>query len=230
MYLAYLDDSVTKQNGTRFLVLTAVLIQDRHFHNAEVHAGIVAQGLNADAGVANFEEFKACELFGGYGPFEKVDTAIRHHVLEWLLGLVPHFQMPVIYSAVDQDRLSTKSYASASPLDMAFRNCMFAIESHMQKTSSDDLVLLISDEFKKDRSILKSSFKSIRGQQPSLEAGKCGHFHDDMYFGDSKDSIGIQLADVCGYFIAKHLEGHASGEGFYQIFKNQIAYCKIEPD
>ncbi len=40
------------------------------------------------------------------------------------------------------------------------------------------------------------------------------YVHDDMYFGSSKDSVGIQLADLCGYFIAKHLEGDVSIDGF----------------
>jgi hypothetical protein len=59
--------------------------------------------------------------------------------------------------------------------------------------------------------------------------GKLVHLHDDMYFGSSKDSIGVQLADLCGYFIAKHLEGDAAGEGFYDIIKDRIVYSKLEP-
>jgi hypothetical protein len=50
-----------------------------------------------------------------------------------------------------------------------------------------------------------------------------------MYFGNSVDSIGIQIADLCAYFIRKHLDGDAVAEGFYNIIKDCIVDYKVEP-
>jgi hypothetical protein len=50
-----------------------------------------------------------------------------------------------------------------------------------------------------------------------------------MYFGDSRDSVGIQMADICGFFINRHLNQKAYAEGFYQVFSEQIAYEKVVP-
>jgi Protein of unknown function (DUF3800) len=55
------------------------------------------------------------------------------------------------------------------------------------------------------------------------------YFHDDMYFGDSKYSIGIQLADLCAFFIAKHLEKKPEAEGFYGLISSQIVFSKAHP-
>jgi len=56
------------------------------------------------------------------------------------------------------------------------------------------------------------------------------NIHDGMYFGDSKESVGIQLADLCSYFIAKHLEKDAAGDGFYLKIKDYITDSKVEPE
>jgi hypothetical protein len=232
VYLAYFDDSNSKQKDRKFQVLTAVLIEDQKFNDTEVVMGISVADLIPEDKLSDFQEFKAYELFGGYGPFDGVDVDKRMHAIEWLLGIVRDFKMPVFYCAIDQQLLRSKSYASANPLDMAFRNCSHAIEEWVRKAAPRDLILLIADECGKDKATLKASFREMRSKirPPNYEAGKCGHLHDDMYFGDSRDSIGIQLADLCGYFIAKHLEGDVSGEGFYQIIKDQIVYYKVEPE
>lgn len=64
---------------------------------------------------------------------------------------------------------------------------------------------------------------------PNYDSGKTWHLHDDIYFGDSKNSIGIQLADLCGFVIRRHLEGDLAVAGFYDIMSNQIAFHFIEP-
>ncbi len=60
--------------------------------------------------------------------------------------------------------------------------------------------------------------------------GKIWHLHDDMYFGNSQESVGLQLADLCSYFIVKHLEGNQATEGFFKIIEKQIVYSRIEPE
>jgi hypothetical protein len=56
----------------------------------------------------------------------------------------------------------------------------------------------------------------------SIRPSSLPFVHDDMYFGDSKFSIGIQIADLCSYFIAGHLEGDSEKEHFYKLIDPQI--------
>jgi hypothetical protein len=57
------------------------------------------------------------------------------------------------------------------------------------------------------------------------------YIHDEMYFGNSKESVGVQLADLACYFIRKHLGNEDSAaEGFYNVFQDQIVYGKVDPD
>jgi hypothetical protein len=46
--------------------------------------------------------------------------------------------------------------------------------------------------------------QSKRLRQPIFPQGQAWHFRDDMYFGDSRESVGVQKADICTFFIAKH--------------------------
>jgi hypothetical protein len=64
------------------------------------------------------------------------------------------------------------------------------------------------------------------------------HFHDALAFADSRDSVGVQVADLCAYFIAKHQKKTVSvgqqmydsgAEAFYEIIKGHIVYSKVEP-
>jgi hypothetical protein len=51
-----------------------------------------------------------------------------------------------------------------------------------------------------------------------------------MFFGDSRFSVGIQLADMCSYFIARHLDGDTEIAQFYDKIEPHIVYGQIYPD
>jgi hypothetical protein len=50
-----------------------------------------------------------------------------------------------------------------------------------------------------------------------------------MYFGDSRHSLGIQLADLCSYFIARHLDGDVEIRGFYDLISPHIVSANTHP-
>jgi uncharacterized protein DUF3800 len=232
MYLAYADDSGTRDRGKNFQLMCAVIIEDKRFTDMEILLAAAAETLIPADKMDKFEEFHAWELFGGYGPFDGIDQSSRFQVIEALLTMVGQYQFPIVYGAVDKNRLAEKVFGSADPLDVCFRICMEGIEDWIGKILPHELSILIVDEFQqKDKAILRKSFRSLRKQiRPyKPDSPKIWHFHDDMYFGASKDSIGIQLADLCGYFIAKHLENDVSAEGFYGLIKDRIVYSRIEP-
>lgn len=234
MYLAYMDDYGTRDKQQRFQLLTAVVIPDRWFHAAQSLAisGLATHIPDAKAEEfwAKFEEFKGWQLFNGHGPFEILDQATRFWIIESLLDLVREFNFSIIYGALQKDRLG--HFVSVNPLDVCFRICMEGIADLVKREPDGrEFAMLIADNSNKDSKALRDSFYEFRKQmgRPGLEPFPTPHLHDDMYFGDSKYSIGIQLADLCGYFIAKHLQGDPAGEGFYSQIKDHIVYSRIEP-
>lgn len=248
MYLAYLDDSDTKAKKRKWQVMTAIIIKDEAFKMAGVGMSAASEALMGEENLEKFEEFHACELYGGHGAFQGIEQERRFGAIRYLLGMLTKMDLTVVYGAVDMDALRKDIYGSADPVDVCFRQCFAGIESwadalvqsrvraelgndaanyDMNKMTPilldgmiKSLVILIVDECDgKTKNTLQQSFRNLRPRsQPSLSS--C--FHDDIYFGDSRYSIGIQLADLCSYFIARHLQGDVEIEGFYQMIEPRI--------
>jgi hypothetical protein len=247
VYLAYLDDSDTHQKPVKWQVLTAVIVEDQSFNTVEFVSSMVIESLIPQDKYEQFEEFHACELYGGYGAFEDIDQSKRFDAIHTLLHTVEASSAVIAYGAVDLDQLHRRVYASANPLDIAFRSCASGVEKWLEENALKDLsncdfeagqilpnrlgLFIADDGDKKDKASLQSSFRDLRRRMrpPSYEIGKLCYLHDDMYFGDSKFSVGIQLADLCGYFIAKHLQGDEAAEGFYSMIAGRIVHSQIEP-
>lgn len=269
MHLAYIDDSDTKSKECKWQVMAGILIPDVAFRLLEMAMGLVQNLLIPENKLAQFEEFHACELYGGYEAFQGIEQEIRFEAIRRLLDLLNgRNPLKVVYGAVNIDDLKGTIYASADPLDMSFRMCVDGIQSYMAKrvykragipaadVSEDEmkdvlretgkpaiqilmeeLVLLIVDNCdKKTKDILYQSFRALRPRMlvprkdGPVHSGALFHFHDDMYFSDSRYSLGIQLADLCAYFIARHLKGDVETEGFYKLIEPHIVFSQTHPE
>jgi hypothetical protein len=137
----------------------------------------------------------------------------------------------IFCGAVDKGKLETKPYGSADSTDMCFRMCLDGVVSWLRKNSQ--MALLILDDFE-NRDLKNKLHISFRRQRRKIWEQDSDdhqwHLHDAMYFGSSAESVGLQLADLCGYFIAKHLRNDPDTEGFYGIIKDRIVYEKVEPE
>jgi Protein of unknown function (DUF3800) len=270
VHLAYLDDSDTKSKSAKWQVMAGVLIPDISFKLLEIVMGEIQNIVLPEERLGRFEEFHACELYGGYGVFEGIDQELRFRAIKQLLGLCSGKRpFPIVYGAVNLDQLKGAVFASADPLDMTFRMCTDGIATwvarrvykrsglhcsdedsyrEIEKIAKDEskypieilveeLVMLIADDC--DKKIKETLYKSFRAHRrrirmPKIDGSVIGselfHFHDDMYFSDSRYSIGIQLADLCAYFIARHLERDSAIEGFYKLIEPNIVSAQTYPE
>jgi hypothetical protein len=51
-----------------------------------------------------------------------------------------------------------------------------------------------------------------------------------MYFGDSADSIGIQMADMCAFLINRHLAEKQDSEWLFKIIEPLIYSEMVRPE
>lgn len=246
MYLAYLDESDTKAKQRKWQVMCAVIIKDDAFKMAEIGVSNLPEKLMGADNIADFEEFHACELYGGYGVFKDIEQERRFETISRLIAVLDITETRVVYGAVDIEALKNEEYASADPVDICFRKCLRLIKQWAdeelraqvqdvfnKEDCSDDefteavlpkmlnnLIFLVADEC--DSKIKNQLQKSFRGLRPRNSKLISNCFHEDLYFGDSRYSIGIQLADLCAYFIARHLEGDSETAFFYHMIKPRI--------
>jgi hypothetical protein len=157
--------------------------------------------------------------------------------------------LPYIYAAVDRAKLKKSPLGSANPLDVAFRLCALGIEDWARsmhehhpgtiRLAFKDLFLFIVDdtEDKPLKNQLRSSYRSLRASRPYIlkndvfkNENRLWHAHDDMYFGDSRDSVGLQIVDLCNYFMWRHLLQKEADEEFYEMLAAQAISAKPEPE
>jgi hypothetical protein len=253
VHIAYLDDS--QQQGS-VVIFGAVLIPHGNFGWAErMHSIAIEQLFTADEIEEKFQEFHAYELFKGEGAFKAIDEARRFDAISVLLMAITDYKLPFIYAAIDEKKLA-KSQASRSlletahPLIPAFKMCVLGVEQWAQdqhsqgqqgivKVNYNDQYVLIADETK-DQELkkgLRKSYRLLRAVRPYLRnaQNRLWHAHDAMYFGDSKESVGIQLADLCAYFVRRRLsraniQNKDEGDLFYDMFASQVICAKPEPE
>ena len=234
MYLAYLDDSEQRE----WQVIGAVLIPAELFFTAEMISAMTIEDSMPPDRLKGFQEFHATELYSGEGIFEGIDQNVRFAAISSLLLAIHSCGAKVAYGSLDLEKFRRSPYHTANAKDVAFGRCLRGVgdwiaEKELTGISQGHIrfpesALFIMDEAAKgDRetqAILQRSYRSLRsrfrfahGDNPRLI-----YAHDDMYFGDSRYSIGIQIADLCAYFIAKHLYGDKDSEGFYQMIEPHI--------
>lgn len=196
VHLAYLDDSDTKSKSHKWQVMAGVLIPDTAFILLEMAMGAAASTLLPEEQLAEFEEFHACELYGGYGVFDGIEQGQRFEAIKRLLSVLEAGTgFPVVYGAVSIDKLKTMVYASADPLDMSFRMCAEGIQTWIAeriwekagiptptnpkpdpakivtdkppiRLLIEELVMLIADDC--DKKVKDSLYKSFRALRPRL--------------------------------------------------------------
>jgi uncharacterized protein DUF3800 len=203
-----------------------------------------------------FKEFHAYELFNGEGAFKGIDERKRFSAIQVLLMSLRHYNIPFIYGAIDEKKLANSSYAkglfgTARPVSAAFRLCALGVEDWARKRHAQfdqgvaldyaDNYLLIADnttdqELKKQ---LQTSYKVLRSSHPystpKPHDNRLWHSHDEMYFGDSVSCLGIQLADLCTYFMQRHLlkrdKTHRDkADEFFNLIKPSAICAKPEPE
>lgn len=259
MHLVYLDDSDTKSKASKWQVMAGVIMKDNVFTMVEYAMSGIREGLIPEDKLEKFEEFHACELYGGYGVFQEIDQEQRFEALRQLLFCLRFGECSVVYGGVNIPVLGQEIYASADPLDISFRICIKGIQQYFDEMIArrtiasipdgidspatleivthslvdgwlHELAILVADDCDKQvKNSLSKSFRTLRSTPSATIQNKLHHFHDDMYFGDSRYSIGIQLADVCSYFITRHLDGDSQIQEFYELIEPYIVFSETYP-
>ncbi len=232
VYLIFADDAGSSGDNLQdkcapFQVVCAIVMDDRSFATSENTMGVFARlGHAYDLQIAPNFEFHAHQLFRGRGTFAQWPSEQRLTIFRDCMSLLEAFGVPIIYGAVNKAKLRVEAYRSANPLDTSFRLCAQGIEEWFTRHAPHSLGLLILDECDDEtKHRLKKSFRELRRRsfvdskesEPNLS-----HLIDDIYFGNSADSIGIQLADMCGFLIARHLAGKQDSEHLYRIIASRI--------
>lgn len=245
--LVYLDDSC---DDVGFQLIGAVIVPEDMFPMIEKALAWMNEHLVPSDLQQKFE-FHASAMFHGKAPFEKLGRDKALEILGNCVALIEHLAkkhtpISVVYGAVDTRKLRAGKYATAQPIDIAFRSCLDGLVQWFDEKAVvarlnikdlgtlGELGILICDNTQNQhvKDNLQKSFRAYRRKLKSSEhdPGKLAFVHDDMYFGDSAYSVGIQFADICSYIILRHLQGKEDTEYLYQRLSPHIYWGSMEPD
>lgn len=233
MHLAYLDESGTDGHSP-IVMFGALIVPVGRFGRLEgLHSSAIQQILPMER-IEEFKEFHASDLYLGHGAFEGVDETKRFTAIEVLLAAVRMDRLPYVYAAVDRSKFAECPFGSGKPLHAAFHMCLLGVEDWATANHPNysggatkqidwkDTCLYLLDDC--DDKPLKEQFrKTYRALRPKHifvppHNVRLWHAHDDMFFADSKDCLGIQMVDLCNYFVRRHLAGEPEPQKFYQMF------------
>jgi len=245
VHLAYLDESGT--DGRSPIVMFGALIVPvgRFGHLSGLYSAAIEQIIPADK-VGEFKEFHACELYKGKSAFELVDEIKRFNAIRVLLSAVKMDHLTFIYAAADRNKFDNSPFPSTSPLISAFHMCLlgvedWATENHPQDAHDDtklidwnDTYLCIQDDIsdKRLKDEFRARYRRLRAKHPFLtpKENRLWHAHDDLFFSDSRECLGVQMVDLCNYFVRRRLSGDPDPQNFYEIFSTQIICAKPKPE
>ncbi len=169
-------------------------------------------------------EFKASRLFAQLG------KGNNEPLLRELLEFIPTWQLPIFWGAVNRVGMKADYAEKGLPCgtdqmqNLAFANAAIMVEAFMQQFLPAERALWIADE---TRARIEMRMSLRRYQKDALIPGeymtKFDHIIDTVFYGSSRDSLGIQLADACNFVIKRHHMGDASVERFFQIIYPYMA-------
>src|SRR4030095_13588996 len=158
----------------------------------------------------------------------------RQWIIKDVLDSLLKFKLPIIYGAIDKPKHREKYFYPFNAHDLAFMLFAERVDGWIASKAPFERYILIADESDRDK-IIKTSLRQYRKAGIAIghseKPKKLCNIVDAIYFGDSKDSWGLQLADFCCCFIKRHLiGGNELAEKMYKYFANQIERYRILPD
>jgi hypothetical protein len=227
MYLIYLDEA--GNTGDRLddpdqpiHVVGGIIIRDENWLAIEMAfnalVGVVVP-LKADQ--TGFE-FHASDIFFGHGAFDGWKEADRHKVFADLISIITNNKVPIVYGAINKPELNRKYAYPQSPHDLAFLLCAERVERWFKNHAPDHVGMFIADETRAKKG-MKASLPRYREQISFGTRGeRLEHIIETIHFADSRETYGIQLADVANYLIKRKLMGKANTQPFYESLRPVI--------
>jgi hypothetical protein len=231
VYLVYADDS---GRDNKWKIICAVIFSGSAYDTTEFILGSCIESYVPEAMRCSFE-FHASDIWNRKSPeFAQLQPNDTEEIFTQCALAIDGLELSIVYGAVDIAKLKSGPglYSSASPIDIAFRVCAIKVEEWFAEQAANDFGLLICDDGdKRHKDAMQQAFRALRPRirSSAMDRGRLSHLHDDMYFGDSRYSAGIQIADFAGFLIMHHLDGRQETAKFYDMIKDRISAFGVEP-
>src|SRR5581483_5285596 len=182
-------------------------------------------------------EFHGKELFSGSHRLRGWQREDRYAALRAFMELIPKHNLRVhAMSIVKEGYWRAVALLKPQGFDRdsqphilhedAFHSCATLVEAWFRRNANFERGFCIADETKA-RDKIKGSFSYFRKRPPFGLKGEVGlqlnQLIDMIYFGDSRESVFLQLVDCSAFFIKRTVMERADAQPFYSIIERQVA-------
>jgi hypothetical protein len=212
----------------------AVVIRDSQWLKLEREAQAIIDHFVPEELQSDFE-FHACDLFGGsenWFPWRnRTGKELRFEILTEFISLIKRYRLPIIECSWKRDG---ERDAGINKLrqGVAFSVCVDSVERWFVQNARADVGMLIADVQgqRRDEAIFKEEILRAR-RVSSLYRRRAAlrHIVDTIHFAGSHESIGLQLADACAFFIKRHHAAKPNDEAnqFYELLRSRIFRSRL---
>jgi hypothetical protein len=218
----YIDDSGRDGN---IQVIGSIIIPSEVFRLVEQQSGFIIQSIlnKYPAVLADPRfEFHATNMWNHTGPWDAVAHSDIEEIFNLSVNSLKYINQPcVTYGCVDISTYPNSKEGKHAGIDAAFEKCCYAISSWFSRFACNKFgTMLFDDPGDGDlKKRLRSTFRKLRPKAVTSPRSDCvlDCIYDDLYFGDSVGSVGLQVADICSWLIMRQLSGSARRDTmFYQ--------------
>jgi hypothetical protein len=214
--LVYLDETGSVGRGARnqpYLTLAAVVVDEsavqalseRMQALAMQHLGWIPAGF----------ELHAHEIWNAQGYWNGKQPPELLAALEAIVGLLEELSISVVYASIDKARLSAR-HGGVYDKNAYLLALQFLLEKLDRWRTNQALRIVIADEAKEHQ---LRAVKMVRDMQSwaigAVPGRQLVSIIDSMHFVDSKDSPGVQLADVVAFVLHRRRlpsQGHPDAD------------------
>ncbi len=214
---------------------------------AAIMLNLDSQWESVDASLAQLpsrREFKGKGLYKDLRKNRHVTEADK--ILRLFLSIPVNHHIPIFFGAVDRASfarnkkglLGVGSLASShTVLDSAFEHCFDQVDSYALSAFPRERVLWIADHNEPSEGDIRQrhhwfnigvavDVPGLMGLRPAKETHQ-PRIVDTLYFGHSKHSRLLQLADICCSTIMLHLRKQLIAEPYYALIRRRVVHDGI---
>jgi hypothetical protein len=162
-------------------------------------------------------EFKADVAFSHFRKFGADSLYVR--MMRDFLTMMKTNEVVLVACAVELAGFKAHSSGTISALDYAFATCAMFAAAWLKENAPTEGPLCIADEGRTQESV-NTIIHDLRNGVPDVDIVAVDAFIDTVFFGPSKRSIGIQMADYANFFLKMHCMGDERAEPFFQIIES----------
>lgn len=243
--VVYSDESGIGDDSQPITVVTAILLNlDSQWFPISTELTALLRRVPRKLLYGEERELKGSLLFKGFrGKIRGVPKHQAGEILEDILLIAARNRAQIFYGAID--RQGYKAFLNNFSIERvqtdeeaALDECLKRLDGYAETAFPNERILWIADRCGYEKSmksglahfqflqvvdsetLIKLSGGKLAGR--AIRAPRPSHVVDTIYFGDSKESLALQLVDVCCATITQSLLGTEDGRAFYRIIRQSV--------